>query len=136
MQALSGTNEPGAETVLRPVHRPQQNDPGCLHEEHAQVTVAALGESPEDSSVPGRHLFGYEAEPSRIIPSFRKGRSTADRRNHRTRDEWADARHGHHPSTAVVTFRQRLDLIGYGFNSLIELPPVANEITDDADHAW
>src|SRR5262249_30833953 len=27
MQALSSTNEPGAETVLRPVRRPQQNDP-------------------------------------------------------------------------------------------------------------
>jgi hypothetical protein len=47
-----------------------------------------------------------------------------------------DARHGHHPSTTVVTFRQHLDLIGHGFNSLVELPPVANEITDDADHAW
>ena len=30
MQALSGTNEPGSEAMLRPVLRPQQNDPGCL----------------------------------------------------------------------------------------------------------
>jgi ABC transporter substrate binding protein len=58
------------------------------------------------------------------------------RSHHRTRDEWADARHGHHPSTTVVTFRQRLDLIGHGFNSLIELPPVADKIIDDAYHAW
>ena len=43
MQALSGTNEPGSEAMLRPVCRPQQNNPGCLHEERAQVTVAALG---------------------------------------------------------------------------------------------
>jgi hypothetical protein len=39
--------------VLRPVRRPQQNDPGCLHEEHAQVTVAALGDASEDGSVSG-----------------------------------------------------------------------------------
>jgi hypothetical protein len=47
MQALSGANEPESEAVLRPVRRPQQNDPGCLHEECSQVTVAALGDAPE-----------------------------------------------------------------------------------------
>ena len=36
MQALNGTNEPGSKTVLRPVRRPQQNNPGCLDEEHAK----------------------------------------------------------------------------------------------------
>src|SRR6516164_7300930 len=46
MQALSGANEPESEAVLRPVRRPQQNDPGCLHEECSQVTVAALGDAP------------------------------------------------------------------------------------------
>jgi hypothetical protein len=72
MQALNGANEPGAETVLRPSRRPHQNDPSCLDEEHAQVAVAALGDVSEDSPVSGRHLFGHEAEPSRIIPPFRK----------------------------------------------------------------
>src|SRR5262245_8775085 len=28
----------------------QQNNPGCLYEEHAKVTVAALGDAPEDGS--------------------------------------------------------------------------------------
>src|SRR4051794_35156011 len=57
----------------RPVRRPQQNNPGCLDEEHAQVAVAAFGDASEDSPVSGRHLFGHEAEPSRIIPPSRKG---------------------------------------------------------------
>ena len=49
---------------------------------------------------------------------------------HRTRDDRADARHGHYPSTTVITLSQGLDLIGYGFNSLIELPPVTGKISD------
>src|SRR6478735_7880590 len=64
MQALSGANEPESEAVLRPVRRPQQNDPGCLHEECSQVTVAALGDAPENGSISGRHLLRDEAEPS------------------------------------------------------------------------
>src|SRR2546430_497413 len=71
MQALNGANEPGSKTVLRPVRRPQQNNPGCLDEEHAQVAVAAFGDASEDSPISGRHLFGHEAEPSRIIPPSR-----------------------------------------------------------------
>ena len=42
----------------------QQNNPGCLHEERAQVTVAALGDAPEDGSVSSRHLLRHEAEPA------------------------------------------------------------------------
>jgi hypothetical protein len=39
----------------------------------------------------------------------------------RTRDDRADAGNGHYPSTTVMTLRQRLDLIGHGFNSLIDV---------------
>ena len=53
-----------------------------------------------------------------------------------SRDDRADARHGHYPSTTVITLRQGLDLIGHGFNSLIELPPVTGKISDDAYHPW
>jgi hypothetical protein len=113
MQALSGANEPDPEAVLRPACRPQQNDPGCLDEEHAQVAVATLGDAPEDSSVSGRHLFGHETDPCRKIPPFCECRATADRRDHRTRDDRADARYGHDPSTTVITFGQRLDLISH-----------------------
>jgi hypothetical protein len=37
---------------------------------------------------------------------------------------------------AYRTLRQRLDLIGHRFNSLIELPPVTGKISDDAYHPW
>jgi hypothetical protein len=94
MQALSGANEPSPEAVLWPVRRSQQNDPGSLHEEHAQVTVAGLGYPSEDGSISGRHLLRDEAKPSRKISSFRECRAIADRRNDRARDDWADARYG------------------------------------------
>jgi len=34
-----------------------------------------------------------------------------------------------------VFWTRRLDFISLGFNSIIELPPVIGEITDDAYHA-
>src|SRR5580658_490521 len=126
MQALSGAREPDPEAVLRPARRPHQNDSGALHEEHTQVTVAAFGDAPEDSSVSGRHLLRHKPEPGRKIPSSRECPATADRCNHRTRDR-ADTWHGHYPSTAVITLCQRLDLVGHGFNPLIELPPVTGK---------
>ena len=67
---------------------------------------------------------------------LRTPQAVADRCNHRTRDDRADARHGHYPSTTVITLRQGLDLIGHGFNSLVELPPVTGKISDDAYHEW
>ena len=53
----------------------------------------------------------------------------------RTRDDRADARHGHDPSTTAITLCQSLDLVGHGFNSFIELPPVTGKISNDAYHA-
>jgi len=79
MQALSGTSEPRPEAVLRPVGWPHQNDPGGSHEEHAQVTIAALGDAPEDSSISSRHLRGHEPDPGRKIPPSRECRAAADR---------------------------------------------------------
>jgi hypothetical protein len=85
MQALRGASKPDPEAVFRPVRRPQQNDPGCLHEEHAQVTFTALGDASEDGPVSGRHLLRDEADPGRKIPSSRECRATANRGNHGTR---------------------------------------------------
>ena len=136
MQALSGASEPDPEAVLRPVRRPQQNDPGCLHEEHAQVTVAALGDAPEDGSVSGRHLLGDEAEPGRKIPALANAAPLP------IAATIALEMIGPMPGTVMtlrqlsITLRQSLDLIGHGFNSLIELPPVTGKISNDAHHAW
>ena len=43
---------------------------------------------------------------------------------------------GRDPSTTAITLCQSLDLVGHGFNSLIELPPVTGKISNDAYHAW
>ena len=53
----------------------------------------------------------------------------------KTSNDLTDARHGHDPSTTAITLRQSLDLVGYGFNSFIELPPVTGKISNDAYHA-
>src|ERR1700758_4824146 len=79
MEALRGAGEPAPEPGLWPASRPQRNDPGCLHEEHAQITVAPLGDAPEDGSVSGRHLLRDEADPGRKISSSCECRATADR---------------------------------------------------------
>src|SRR5208282_1137971 len=100
-----------------------------------QVAVASFGDAPEDGAVSGRHLLGDEPDPGRKISSSRECSTTADRRHHRTRNDRADSRYRHDPSTIVVAFCQRLDLIGHGFNALIELPPITGKISDDAYHA-
>src|ERR1700722_14871087 len=87
---------------------------------HAQVTVSSLGDAPEDGSVSSRHLLRNEPDPGRKIPASCECCATADRCNHRTRDDRADARHGHDPSTTAITLCQSLDLVGHGFNSYIE----------------
>ena len=51
VQASGRRLEPGAEAVLGPVFRSQQNDPGAANEQGAQVGVAALGDAPEDTPV-------------------------------------------------------------------------------------
>jgi hypothetical protein len=53
-------------------------------------------------------------------------------RNHRTRDDRADARQGHDPSPTAITLCQGLDLVGHDFNSFIGLPPVTGKIGNDA----
>jgi len=56
-----------------------------------EVAVAALGDAPQDGSVSGRHLFRHETDPcGKIAPSC-ECRATADRCNHRTRDDRANA---------------------------------------------
>ena len=83
MQALSSANKPESEAVLGPVRWSYENNPGGLHEERSQISVAALGYAPEDGTVPGRHLIRDKAEPSCKIPPSREGHTIADRSNHR-----------------------------------------------------
>src|SRR5262245_66690291 len=52
VEALAGSLEPGFEPIAFPVLRPDQYDPGCLNEEHPQVTIAAVAKNSFDSIVP------------------------------------------------------------------------------------
>src|SRR5262245_60853650 len=61
VEALAGSLEPGFEPIAFPVLRPDQYDPGCLNEEHPQVTIAAPRYAAEDGAIAGRDLLGNEA---------------------------------------------------------------------------
>ena len=53
--------------MLHPVPWSQQNDASGLHEEHAKVAIAALGDTPEDRSIPVDICFG--TRPSQAAKS-------------------------------------------------------------------
>jgi hypothetical protein len=120
MQALSGASEPDPEAVLRPVRRPQQNDPGCLHEEHAQVTVAALGEASEDGSPQRAGCFGLCAR-SPVIHSANSGAARCQYPSLRKR-------------LAVVGQAPHCCLLGSGVNSAHLLCALANNLHQDEAH--
>ena len=84
------------------------------------------------------HDARYRRSPhaGAIFEAIKPLGATADRCNHRTRDDRADARYSHDPSTTAITLCQGLDLVGHDFNSFIELPPVTGKIGNDAYHAW
>jgi hypothetical protein len=63
---LGGFN-PGFEPVTFPVLYPDQHDPGRLHEQNAQVAIAAPGDFAEDRAVSRRDLFGHQSEPGTVI---------------------------------------------------------------------
>src|SRR5690349_5746566 len=56
VQPLLGRLEPGFETMAFPDLRFDQHDPCCLHEQNAQVAIAALRYLAQDRAVSGRHL--------------------------------------------------------------------------------
>ena len=128
MQALSGPREPDPEAVLRPAHRPQQN-PGSLHEERAQVTVAALG------------WFGLRSTSAWERPiQAEKSRPLANAAPLPIAAIIALEMIGPMPGT-VVTLRQLLSLFAKVSISLVtgsirsSLPPVTGKISN-AHHAW
>src|SRR6516225_8333116 len=53
----------GFEPIALPVLRPDQDNPGGLNEEGAQVAIAALRYLAKDRSVSGRELFGDKTQP-------------------------------------------------------------------------
>src|SRR5262249_27386576 len=79
VQALSRRGKPRSIAVPHPVPWPQQNDASSLHEEHAKVAIAALGDTPEDRSIPCGYLLWDQTEPSSKIAATCESSSIADR---------------------------------------------------------
>ena len=61
MQSLLGSLDPALKPVPIPAHRFDQDHPGRLYKQNAQVAVTALRYLAEDSAIAGRDLFWHEA---------------------------------------------------------------------------
>src|SRR5215475_2711154 len=112
-----------------------QDDPGGLNEQTAQIAIAAPRYAAEDRAVASRYLFRHEPKPSAEVAAFREGIAGADRGHHRARDDRANARDRHQPLTAFVLTSEALDLAGEAFDALIEVAPVGHQVLDEAQHA-
>src|SRR6266852_2282981 len=73
-----------------------------LHEQRPQVLVAALRDLAEDRAIPSGLLLGHEPQPSAEVASLLEAGAIADRRHHGTRDDRADARHGHQALATLI----------------------------------
>src|SRR3979490_1908078 len=63
VQSLLGGLDPRLEPVTFPALRLDENDPGCLHEQHAQIAISALGDLAQDRAVARRDLLWHQPEP-------------------------------------------------------------------------
>src|SRR5215510_4173890 len=97
VQPSLGSLDPGFEPVALPTLRLDQDDPGGLNEQRAQVAIAALGYLAKDCAIPRRDLLRDKAQPSSEVAALVECISGADRSHHRARDDWPDARHAHQP---------------------------------------
>src|SRR4249920_4129493 len=72
VQPLLGGFDPRLEPVTFPALRPDQYDPGRLHEQDAQIAIAAPGYLAEDGAVSRRGLLGHQSEPGAEVATFRE----------------------------------------------------------------
>src|SRR5215510_4629025 len=137
VQSLSCGLYPRLEPIAVPTLRPDldQDDPGGLNEQTAQIPIAAPRYAAEDRAVASRYLFRHQPEPGTEVAAFREGITGADRSHHRARDDRANARDRHQPLAAFVLTSQPLDLAGEAFDALIKVAPVCRQLLDDANHA-
>jgi len=73
-----------------------------LHEEGAQVLVAALGDPAELGAITGGFLLRDEAEPGGEVASLLEAGTGTDVRHNTARDDRADAGHGHEALTGCI----------------------------------
>src|SRR5262249_57094449 len=90
VQAPLGRLDPGFEPVALPVLRSDQDDPGGLNEEDAQVAIAALGYLAKDRAVSRRELFGDKTQPGCEVAAVGECISGTDGRYSRAGDDRPD----------------------------------------------
>src|SRR5215469_7067682 len=110
VQPPLGRLDPGFEPVALPVLRPDQDNPGGLNEQNAQVAIAALRYLAEDRAASRRELLGDQTQPSGEVAALGERISGTDGRYRRAGDDRPDARHAHQPLAASIPARKRLDL--------------------------
>jgi hypothetical protein len=124
VQPLSRGGKPRSIAVLHPVPWPQQNDASGLHEEHAKVAIAALGDTPEDGSITCGYLLGDQTEPSSKIAAACEGSSIADRGDDGARDDRAYARYCHQVPTGFRVLGERIDFPTHSLDAIVEAASV------------
>src|SRR5207245_9225314 len=70
--------DPGLEPVAFPALWPDQHDPGRLHEQDAQVAIAAPRYLAEDRAVSSRYLLGHQSKPGAEVAAFGEPISSAN----------------------------------------------------------
>src|SRR5215469_4025665 len=110
VQPPLGRLDPGFEPVALPVLRPDQDHPGGLSEQDAQVAIAALGYLAKDGAASRRELFGDKTQPGGEVAALGERISGTDGRYRRAGDDRPDAGHAHQPLAAAIPARKRFDL--------------------------
>src|ERR1700704_3916645 len=127
--------DPRLEPVPLPALRLDENDPRCLHEQHAQIAISPLRYLAQDRAISRRDLLRHQPEPSREVAPLREHVARADCGDDRARDDGADPRPAHEAIATRILSGNRFDLARQSLDALIEAPPVAGEVFDDAQHA-
>src|SRR5216684_7446470 len=128
--------DPGLEPVAFPALWPDQHDPGRLHEQDAQVAIAAPRYLAEDRAVSSRYLLGHQSKPGAEVAAFGEHISSANCGNHRARDDRPHAGHRHQPIACRILMGERRDLGRKALNALVQPAPVASQVLDYPCHAW
>jgi hypothetical protein len=76
-----GAFDPRLEPVALPALRANQNHPGRLHEQDAQIAIAALRYLAEDGAVSGRDLPGHQPKPDSEVATLGEHIAGADCRH-------------------------------------------------------
>src|SRR6185295_12234959 len=95
---------------------------GGLHEQHAQVAIAAFGYLAQDRAIPRRELPRDQPKPSCEVAALVERIPGADRRHHRTGDNRPNSRHTHQPlATGILACRSTAGPSHYRKSSLDRL---------------